>query len=172
MVGKTSCAVCSKSNGVWKCQGCSQAFCSERVNYHQQELAEQMDDVENERNLILQTLTEHTATFEKDAMIERINQWERTSIETIRRAATDARLTVSKYAIERIDELKSRLEKLTEDLRINREENNFYETDLYRWKADLMQLKNDVQSQLIKMKVSPDSRPLVYKIILEPTGER
>ncbi|CAF0834571.1 unnamed protein product [Adineta ricciae] len=169
MVGKTSCAVCSKSNGVWKCQGCSQAFCSEHVNYHQQELAEQMDVVENERNLILQILTEHTATFEKDAMIERINQWERTSIETIRREATDARLMVSKHAIERIDELKSRLQKLTEDLRINRNENNFHETDLYRWKADLTQLKNDVQSKLIKMKISKDSTPLVYKIILEPT---
>src|SRR5271156_5025034 len=94
--GKAHCVTCGKEKAAYKCEGCSQTFCIKHLNDHHQLLITQLDDVENQRNLFRQTLTEQTTNPEKYSLIQQINQWEEDSIIKIKQTADEARKLLKK----------------------------------------------------------------------------
>jgi hypothetical protein len=67
--------------------------------------------------------------------------------------------------------MEMKLNKLTNQLRQSREENDFIETDLDQWKEELKQLSNELAKQS-NITLRQESKPLVTKIYVDvPSGK-
>jgi len=168
---KARCVTCGKEKSTVRCDGCSQPFCYNHFGDHRQELSKQIDEIQSIRDLFRQTLTEQTGKPEKHELIKQIDQWERNSINIIRQTAGEARQRLLDYAAGHITKIEVKLNKLTDQLRESREENDFFETDLIQWREDLKRLKEELdRPPMITIKHS--STPLVTKISVEIFGKQ
>lgn len=157
------CTKCEKSNAILKCGGCSQDFCYKHVLEHRQELNKQLDDVEITRDSFRETLNEQTNKPQTHPLLEQVDQWEKESIDKIKRTAEETRKMLLSYTSEHTKEIEIQLNHLTNRLRQSREENDFVETDLAEWNKQLIKLKEELQ-QPSNIKLRYDSIPFVTKI--------
>jgi chromosome segregation ATPase len=160
------CDACGKARGISKCEGCSKIFCYNHFGEHRQELNNQLDEVEVTCDLFRQTLTEQTTEPQKHTLVQQIDDWERDSIKRIRQTAKEAREMVLKHTTKHMSEIEVQLNKLTNQLRQSREENDFVETDLHQWKKQLTQLTKELATPST-IKLQQDSKPLVTKIYVD-----
>ncbi|CAF0842481.1 unnamed protein product [Rotaria sordida] len=167
--GRTICITCGKEKATFRCGGCSQEFCFNHLGDHKQELSKQFDEVELNRDLFRQTLTDQTDKPQKHPLIQQIDTWERDSINKIRQKAEEARQVVLTHINESIRQIESRLNQLTDQLRQSREENDFFETDLQRWNDDLTQLKEEL-TKPSNINLRQDATPLITRISIDVTS--
>ncbi|UJR32156.1 hypothetical protein I4U23_019623 [Adineta vaga] len=109
-MNKKQCVTCNKSGGILICDGCQQSFCGKHVIEHRQELAGQLDNIMQEHDLLQQDLLQPSS--KKDALLERIDHWEKYSIAKIQMAAETARTTLK----ELLEQSKERLAKKFPDI--------------------------------------------------------
>src|SRR5437764_345598 len=95
--GKARCVTCGKEKSSYKCGKCSQEFCFNYLTDHKQELSKQFDELEINRDIFRQTLTEHTIHPQKQSLIQQIDKWEHDSINKIQQIADEARQIVLKH---------------------------------------------------------------------------
>ena len=143
-VGKSRCIICEKERATSRCGGCLKDFCFNHFLEHRQELSQQLDDLENRRNVFRQTLSEQTTEPQRHSLIEQINQWEKDSIEKIRRTAEEAKELLLNHTTEHIEKIEVKLKKLTEKVKEIRKENDFNEIDLNQLKDKLQQLEEEL----------------------------
>ena len=142
--GRSRCVTCGKDNkATLRCGGCFQEFCYNDLTGHRQELSKQLDEIEVSRDLFRQTISEQAGKPEKHALIRQINDWERDSIEKIRQTAEEARQTLLQHTAGHVKGIEVDLNKLTDQLRQSREENDFFETDLRHWNEELSRLTKE-----------------------------
>ncbi len=141
---KTHCATCAKEKTILKCEGCTQDFCHNHWIDHHQELGKQLEEVESARDNFRETLKEPTTEPQKHALMEQIDNQEHDSIKKIQKTAEEARQILLKQTEKLIIEIEDQLNKLTDQLRQSREENNFCEIDLQQWNKELSQLSNQL----------------------------
>ncbi|CAF1423880.1 unnamed protein product [Adineta steineri] len=141
---KARCVTCGKDRNTVRCDGCSQPFCYNHLGDHRQELSKQLDEIEVNRDLFRQTLTEQSAKPANLTLIKQINQWEQDSIAKIRQTANEARQTILQHNMKYLTETEIKLNTLTKQLREIRVENDFVEADLQRWKTQLTQMNNEL----------------------------
>lgn len=55
---KILCFLCNKAKGIYKCQGCSQVFCTTHSNEHRNELYKQLEEISMAHDLVYQTLNQ------------------------------------------------------------------------------------------------------------------
>jgi hypothetical protein len=55
---KIRCVICNKEKATLKCGGCSQDFCYNHWDTHRQELNKQLDEIEMNRDIFRQSLTQ------------------------------------------------------------------------------------------------------------------
>jgi uncharacterized protein YaaR (DUF327 family) len=162
---KNRCVICNKEKASFRCEGCSQTFCNKDANEHRQELSKQLDEIEVTHDLLRQTLNEQTIDSQKHPLIEQINQWEENSIRKIQQTAKEAKELIIKHTTE----IEIKLAKLTDQLRENREENDFVETDLNKWREELKRLEEYVKPSHIS--IQQGFVPLVTKIFVQISGK-
>ncbi|CAF1512149.1 unnamed protein product, partial [Rotaria sp. Silwood1] len=160
--GKPRCITCGKEKAIMKCGGCSQDFCFNHITDHRQELSKALDEIEVNRDLFRQTLTQQTRDPKKHALIQQVDQWERDSINDIRKTAEEARQLLLAHTAEYLNEIEIKLNKLTNQLRESRQENDFYETDLRQWSEELTRLTNELHKPA-NINLRQDT-PLINKI--------
>jgi chromosome segregation ATPase len=163
---KTQCVICEKEEtATSRCVGCSQEFCFDHLTEHRQELKKQLEEIEGHRDLFLQT-----TDSQKHSVIKEIDQWEHESIEKIKQTAEEIRQIVSININENMDPTKDRLNKLTDQLKQSREQDEIIETDLQKWKEELQQIREQLNrpSNII---IQQSSIPLINKIQVEFPGE-
>jgi len=169
VTGRNRCVTCGKEKATLRCGGCLQEFCFNHSIDHRQELSKQLDEVEVNRDLFRQTLTEQTTDSRKHALIEQINDWERDSIKKIQQTAEEERQKLLKYTIEHVKQTEVDLNKLTDELRQSREENDFYETDLRQWNEELTRLTKELaKPSHINLRKNPT--PLINTISIDFTS--
>lgn len=56
--GKGHCITCGKGKGAVGCEGCLQVFCLNHLIEHRQKLSTQLDEIEVNRDIFRQALTE------------------------------------------------------------------------------------------------------------------
>jgi len=164
--GRTRCVTCGKEKATLKCGGCLQDFCYNHSTEHRNELSKQLDEVETTRDIFRQILTEQTTKPQKHALMQQIDKWECDSIMKIRQTADEAREMLLKHTTGHIAQIETKLNRLTDQLRQSREENDFFETDLHQWKKDLTLLTE----QLINpsdITMRQGSTPLVTKMYID-----
>ena len=150
---KTLCITCGKDKLTYDCKGCFQSFCLNHLNDHNRELGKQLDEIEDERNVFRQTLSEQIINPEKHILFEEINQWEEKSILKIKQTANNARESLLKHTNGHIQKIQIEFKKLTEQMKEIRDENDFNEINLNELKIKLNQLEkqfNQPENILIK----------------------
>jgi sugar lactone lactonase YvrE len=138
---------------------------------HRQELSKQMEDVEVTCDVIRQTLSEQTIDQQNHPLIQKINQWESESIKKIRQTAEESRQLLLKHTNGRINKIEVELNKLTDQLRQSRQENDYCETDLRQWKNNLIRLEEELRIKSSKITLRQDSSPFVAKIRVDALGK-
>jgi chromosome segregation ATPase len=161
---KANCVTCGKERATSKCSGCSQDFCYKHLGDHRQELSKQLDGIEVTRDVCWQTLSEHKSQLRNHSLIETINRREQDSIEKIRQNAEEARQSVYKHLSQPFAKIEDKLNQLTDQLRRSREEEDFFESDLYGWEKELSQLTERLSKPLSKVELHEDQIPLIAKI--------
>jgi type I site-specific restriction-modification system R (restriction) subunit len=146
--GLKHCVTCGREKTTFRCGGCLQEFCFNHLNDHQKELSKQLQEVEVTCDRLRQTLNEDTTDSQKYALIEQINDWEREAIKKIQQAAEEERQKLLKYKIEHKIQIEADLNKLTDELRQSREDNDFHETHLNRWNEELRKLREELAKPL------------------------
>jgi hypothetical protein len=157
------CVTCTKERGTVRCEGCSQLFCFNDLVGHRQQLDKQLDEVEVTRDIIRETITEQINDPRKHALIQQIDEWERESINKVHQTAEEIRQLLLKHTVGHVIKKEVELNKLTYLLQQSRQKNDFVETDLNRWKDELIR----ITEQLAKpwnVEVQQGSAPLVTKI--------
>jgi hypothetical protein len=163
VTGKARCVTCGKEKSSFKCGGCSQEFCFNHLADHKQELTKQFDEIEVSRDLFRQTLTEQMTDSSKHPLIQQIDKWERDSIEKIRQTAEESRQLILEHTREYAANLEDKLNKLTDMLRQSRHENDFNETDLRQFQAELTGLAKEL-AESSNISTRQDPTPLITKI--------
>ena len=167
---KTRCSICGKEKATLRCGGCSKEFCFNHWEHHRQELNKQLDDIEVNRDMFRQSLTEQSQEPNKHILIKQINKWEQTSIKIIQETAEKARQLVFKNIEEYTHQIESKLNELTKQLRESRQENDFNEINLSEYQEKIDQLNNE----LIKpsdISIREDSISFINKICVHVSSE-
>ena len=167
--GKACCVICGKEKATLKCRGCLQDFCYNHVADHRQELNRQLDEIEVNRDVFRQALTDNSTDPKKTTLMRQINEWEHASINKIRQTAEEARQLVMEHTIKHINQTEIKLNKLTDQIRQSREENDFSETDLNQWKEELKRLTKDLDKPS-NIQLLEDPAALVKKIYVNITS--
>jgi hypothetical protein len=163
--GKARCMTCRKEKSTVRCDGCSQSFCYNHFEDHRQQLNQQVDGIEVSCDLLRKMLMEQTMKPEKHALIQQIDQWEHDSLDRIRQTAEETRQLLLKDIDRHFTDTEVKLNELTIQIRISRDENNFFETDLEQWEEQLTRLKEELNKPST-ITLTSDSTPLVTKIYL------
>ena len=142
--GKTKCVKCAKDKTTSKCSGCLQDFCFNHLVEHRQQLEKQFDDLENERNIFRQELTDQNTCLENNTLIEKINRWEQESIEKIRKIAEKQRQKIIGYTKNCVVKIEKQLNELTQKLKEIRSEDDFNEMILCKLQNKLKELENEL----------------------------
>ncbi|CAF1251692.1 unnamed protein product [Adineta steineri] len=162
-VGKTQCVICGKQRSAVRCEGCLQIFCYNHLNDHRQQLNQQLDEIEVNRDLVRETLTQQTLDLEQSLAAKQIDEWEQTSMKKIQEAAQVYRTQLLQYSTERITALEVKLTKLTDALKQIRQEDDVNEIDLNQFKEQLTNLREELNKPL-SMSIEPESATLINKI--------
>lgn len=169
----TPCVTCGKQKATSKCVGCLKDFCSNHLAEHRQLLNRQLDDIEVQRDSILETIHQQTnKNLQTDLFIQQINQWEHESIQKIKTTAEEIRQIVSIHASENVDPRKDKLNKLTEELRRSRDNDDIFESNLQKWKEELEQIKERLSKPTTSnIIIQQSSTPLINKLQVEFSGK-
>ena len=161
--GRTRCVTCGKDKATAKCSGCFQDFCYNHLGEHRQQLNKQLDEIEVDRDLFQQAFHQQTTNPHKHSLIQRIDQWEQESIQKIKQTAEEVRQTLLIHTNEHIDQTKEKLDKLANQLKHSRDEDDIIETDLQKWKEELQQMTQQF-SKPSNIKIQQSLIPLVNKV--------
>ncbi len=168
--GRTHCVICNKEKATFKCGGCSKEFCFSHFGDHKQKLNKLLDEIEVNRDLFRQLLTEQIQKPENNILMQKINQWECRSIEKIQRTADEARRILLKNTKEYIHDIEIKLNELTNQLRQTRQEDDFNEINLRYLDEELTQLTRDL-IEPSNISIGEDSTPFIKKIFLNVSSE-
>lgn len=161
--GKSRCAACEKEKATSKCSGCLRDYCFNHLSEHRQELARQLDEIEVNRDLFYQTLLMQTSDSKRHVVLQEINQWEKESIERIQRIAQETRELTMKYTFENSNKIKDKLQQLTNEIKLSRQEDDITEIDLEKWKHQLEQLTEELNKPT-EVIIRQSSTPIVTRI--------
>jgi hypothetical protein len=167
--GKTRCTICGKEKATIKCGGCQKDFCYKHWEPHRQELNKQLDEIEVNRDLFRQSLTQQTKQPDNHILIQQINQWKQKSIRIIEQVAEEARETVLKTTNENIHQMEQRLNKLTTQLRQSREDGDVNEISLRQFQEELERLTKELTKPR-NISIREDSTSFINKIYVDVSG--
>ena len=137
------CFICEKERVTYKCDGCSKRFCKQHLKDHENELELELDQIENERNIFRQTLSEQAKQPNKHKLIQEINQWEQHSTNKIQQTAEENRQFIFTQMKEHFKKIEIDLNLLTNQIKEIRQESDFNELNLIdlRNKLGILQKK-------------------------------
>lgn len=163
---KNRCAICSKEKAILRCVGCSKDFCYTHVADHRQELGKQLDEVETTRDIFRQSINEQKSRPVNSNLMKQIDQWESSAISKVHQAAEDTRRLLLHHTTKHVVEVEGQLKELTEQLRRSRRDDDFFETDLARWKNELARLAATLQTSP-SIYIRQDAGTLVNTVVIE-----
>ncbi|CAF3811590.1 unnamed protein product [Rotaria sp. Silwood1] len=163
ITSKLYCVKCKKQKATSKCAGCLQDFCYNHLIEHHEQLSGELDKVEMDHDFVRQTLVEQLNDSKNDSLIEQINKWEEDSIIKIQQIAEECKQLLFQHTNKYINPIKINLDKLTDQLRQAREENDFNEIDLKEFKEKLTQLSQKLDKPL-NISITQNSASIINKI--------
>ena len=162
------CFICKKERLTYKCDGCSKRFCKQHLKDHENELELELDQIENERNIFRQTLSEQAKQPNKHKLIQQINQWEQHSTNKIQQTAEENRQFIFTQMKEHFKKIEIDLNLLTNEIKEIRHESDFNELNLIdlRNKLEILQKKLN-NPENISLKEDNSSSSLINSIYVD-----
>jgi chromosome segregation ATPase len=167
---RSVCSICRKTRGILKCEGCLKIFCHDDYENHREELNIQLDEVKVTLDLFRQILVEQTAAPQRHTLIQKIDDWERESIDKVQQTAGKARQLLMKPITRHINRVEIKLNQLTDEIRPSHENNDFVETEIHQWKEKLTELENEL-TKPSDIDVRQDFESLVANIHIDLPGK-
>lgn len=163
---KTQCVTCGKEKSVIRCEGCFEPFCFNHFGEHRKEFSTQLEEIDTTCEGLQQTIVKLTSKPQKHPLFQYIDQWEQNSISKIQQAAEDARQILLKHFPVHVAAATDHLKDFMKKVRKSRQENDFFETDIQRWKDELVILREKLRkpSNII---IEITDTPLVTKISVD-----
>ncbi|CAF1117503.1 unnamed protein product [Adineta steineri] len=163
---KTPCTTCGKPSALFMCRGCEKDFCMRHANEHRQELGKQLDELTLDYDQLREKFNEETGQSRYYIqMKEKIEEWERESIEKIYQVANDARKNLENMIEKHSTKLIECLTKVACQINEARKEDEFFETDINEWINQLNKLKNDIyQPPTFDIQYSDNNISFISKI--------
>jgi hypothetical protein len=151
---------CAKGAGIATCDGCYLSFCRKHFDDHRKELLQNIDIIGQTCNVLRRDMLEKTT---EHPILTHINVWERKSISKIRAAAAadTARADLRQLLDSKKDELNKLVEKMTDELQLCRESDDYTEDDFKRWTEQLNELRRTFESPL-NINLKYDNQLLVW----------
>ena len=146
--------------GLFTCDGCQQMFCGRHVSDHRQELGLQLEVAMQNYDLIQQELSQ---VQPNQRILEKIDAWEKQSIQKIHELAETNRTEFYKWHQNTNDQIKKESNALGNNLRVARETDDFSEPDLTKWYQLLNNLRTKLES-MTKVDIIVDTRACVNGI--------
>jgi hypothetical protein len=165
-INKKRCIKCDGEKcggGLFTCDGCQQMFCGRHVSEHRQELSLQLENTMQEHDLIQQ---ESNQFVSDQSVLEKINIWEKESIEKIKKTAEIARADFYQCQTIAQEQFKKKCNEFGENLRIARRTDDFSEPDLIKWNQTLTNLKTQLES-MTKINITEDRRSSIILIKIQ-----
>ncbi|UJR14240.1 hypothetical protein I4U23_001230 [Adineta vaga] len=146
MSSRAPCISCENidSNGIFKCEGCSQTFCLKHTNEHRFCLDYQLERMIDEHETIFHLF--NNTKQQSSLLFDQINQWEIDSITKIKQISNDTREKIQQLAQIQKQHTKDKFNKISKELENARTTHEYLEKDLYKWKIQLEQLHYDITS--------------------------
>jgi len=141
-----NCVRCTKRNTTAKCSGCMQDFCLNHLIEHHQQIERDFDELANEQNILRQSLSEQNNNLKEHALFKQIIQWEDESIRRIQQIADEQKTLLLKCLNRYFDDLGSRLNQVTRQCTVIRQENDFNEIILMKLQTQLKELAQDLDN--------------------------
>ncbi|CAF4023960.1 unnamed protein product, partial [Rotaria sp. Silwood1] len=160
---KVHCDTCAKARATYKCDGCSITFCRSHLNEHQQLLIKQLEDLENQRNIFRQTLTEQSKDPQIHSFIQQINRWEIESIKKIQETANETKQFIIQHTEELFQNIEINFDQFTKELKETREEDDFNDIHLHRLNLKLQSLQKQLNTSS-NISIQHDSSLFINKI--------
>jgi hypothetical protein len=152
---KKPCCKCNKGGATFTCDGCRLSFCLKHASDHRQELSQQMDNIGQQHDILKRDIDEETIN---ETLLAQIDRWEKESIAKIRSSADEARTDLKRLTEESKSRLNDLMSKLSNELRLNRENDDYTEGDLDRWVNQLKEVRKELEKpseiDLVEDKVS------------------
>jgi chromosome segregation ATPase len=137
------CVKCdSKGLALFMCYGCQKPFCWLHTQEHRQELSAQIDTIEQEHDLLQQSMSQQSAHY---PALAHIDQWGKESIMTIQMAAEAARTEHKKKVNDLNDQLQASFNEIKSEVRSSRESCSFSEIDITRLMGKLTDFRQKVE---------------------------
>jgi hypothetical protein len=167
----TCCVICGKEKSTLRCSGCLDEFCYKHWESHRQELSKQFDEIEVNRDLFRQSFTQQLDQGNYHTLIQQIDQWERKSIKIIQQTAEQARQTILENSDEYIHQMEVKLDKLTNQLRQCRHEDDFNELNLHQFEDELKRLTKELM-KLANINIREDPTSFINKIWVDVSSSK
>ena len=168
-VSRNCCLVCGKEKATYKCEGCLKSYCKNHLHDHQKELELQLDEIENERNIFRQTLSEQIKQPNKHELIQQINEWEQRSIKKIEETAEKNRQLIWKQTSGHYEKIETGLKHLTDEIKETRQENDFNELNLNDLRKKLEKLQQHLNNPANISLREDTSSSFINKIYVDDT---
>jgi hypothetical protein len=166
MSRQKQCVMCNKSGGIMTCDGCQQTFCGKHVIEHRQQLANQLDDIMQEHDLLQQELAQPS---DEHLLLQTIDKWERESITKINVAAEAARADLRQIFEKSKQQHSKACHDIAVNLRSSREADDFSEYNLSQWLQQLEELKLQTKSSSA-VQLIEDRRTVIPLITIQDNG--
>ena len=140
------CFICEKEKSTYTCDGCSKRFCKQHLKDHENELELELDQIEDERNIFRQTLSEQVEQPNKHDLIQQINKWEQRSINKIQQTAEGNRQLILKLMNKHFEKIEIDLNLLTNQIKEIRQESDFNELNLNELRNKLERLQKKLNN--------------------------
>jgi archaellum component FlaC len=162
---KERCSICGKETSTFNCGGCSQHFCRNDLKKHLQKFSENLDKIENEYDQFRQKLNDQKDDLKKRPLIQEVDKWETDSINNIKQTAEHCRQRLIDYTNKSIIEIENKLNDIAKNLKEIRQENEFNEIDLNRFKQNLNKLKQELDKPS-SVSIQQESSKFINKIFV------
>jgi hypothetical protein len=159
-IGKKQCVKCDKGGGIFTCDGCQKSFCVKHVNEHRQDLGVELDNIIQEHDSLQHEIMRLSLGH---SSLEKIDQWEKDSIEKIQATAENTRTNLQTILGQSKDRLLKICYDTAVDLRSSREADDFAENDLIRWKKELKKVRLETNSSSL-VKIIQDEKSVIHLI--------
>ena len=155
------CFICKKEKSTYTCDGCSKRFCKQHLKDHENELELELDQIEDERNIFRQTLSEQVEQPNKHDLIQQINQWEQHSINKIQQTAEGNREVILKLMNKHFEKIEIDLNHLTNQIKEIRQESDFNELNFIDLRNKLGRLQKKLNNP-VNISLKEDNLPLSF----------
>ncbi|CAF0933940.1 unnamed protein product [Adineta ricciae] len=146
-IASNRCSICEKNAAMCNCVGCQAFFCIKHFNEHRQQLSLQYDqDVIEPCDRLVEQINQ--AQNSNDTSFEHfvtIDQWEASTMDIVKRTANRAREQLTRLLDDEKELLRKQFDRLTQEIRRQREEDEFAEEDITRFRTKINKLQQALQ---------------------------